>query len=145
MISTICLIITHLVGISQIKMVTVCKLVMLVKVSLNWLQKSCLLFLYESSLAILWNLVARIEQLNERERHIPPQTDTVVRFAPEYVALVLFLCNLVNMDATRFLRITAFLTVLLITINILCNLCYCEIKEPSMWVELISSYYGRGW
>ena len=75
--------------------------------------------------------MARIEQLNERERHIPPQTDTVVRFAPEYVALVLFLCNLVNMGATRFLRITAFLTVLLIIINVLCDLCCYEIKEPS--------------
>ena len=47
MISTICLIITHLVGISQIKIVTACKLVMLVKASQNRLQKSYFLFRYE--------------------------------------------------------------------------------------------------
>ena len=75
--------------------------------------------------------MACIEQLNERARHIPPQTDTVVRFVPEYVALVLFLCNLVNKGATRFLRLTAFLKVLVITINVLCDLCYNKIKESS--------------
>ena len=29
-----------------------------------------------------------------RARHIPPQTDTVVRFAPEHVVLFLCLCDL---------------------------------------------------
>ena len=29
-----------------------------------------------------------------RARHIPPQTDTVVRFAPEHVVLFLRLCDL---------------------------------------------------
>ena len=38
--------------------------------------------------------MACIEQLNERARHIPPQTDTVVRFAPEHVVLFLCLCDL---------------------------------------------------
>ncbi len=31
-----------------------------------------------------------------RARHIPPQTDTVVRFAPEHVVLFLGLCDLVS-------------------------------------------------
>ncbi len=31
-----------------------------------------------------------------RARHIPPQTDTVVRFAPEHVVLFLCLCDLCN-------------------------------------------------
>ncbi len=31
-----------------------------------------------------------------RARHIPTQTDTVVRFAPEHVVLFLYLCYLVN-------------------------------------------------
>ena len=53
--------------------------------------------------------MAFIEWLNERARHIPSQTDTVVRFAPEYVALVLRLCNSVNIGDTSFLLITAFL------------------------------------
>ena len=53
--------------------------------------------------------MASIEWSNERARHILLQTDTVVRFAPEYVALVLRLCNSVNIGATSFLLITAFL------------------------------------
>ena len=36
-----------------------------------------------------------------RARHIPTQTDTVVRFAPEHVVLFLCLCYLVNKGATK--------------------------------------------
>ena len=36
-----------------------------------------------------------------RARHIPPQTDTVVRFAPEHVVLFLCLCYLVSKGATK--------------------------------------------
>ena len=35
------------------------------------------------------------------EQHIPPETDTVVRFPPEHVARFLRLCNLGNNGATR--------------------------------------------
>ena len=35
-----------------------------------------------------------VPQSKGRARHIPPQTDTVVRFAPEHVALFLGLCDL---------------------------------------------------
>ena len=33
-----------------------------------------------------------------RARHIPPQTDTVVRFAPEHVVLFLHLWNLASKE-----------------------------------------------
>ena len=36
-----------------------------------------------------------------RARHIPTQTDTVVRFAPEHVVLFLCLCYLVSKGATK--------------------------------------------
>ena len=36
-----------------------------------------------------------------RARHIPTQTETVVRFAPEHVVLFLYLCYLVSKGATK--------------------------------------------
>ena len=36
-----------------------------------------------------------------RARHIPTQTDTVVRFAPEHIVLFLYLCYLVSKGATK--------------------------------------------
>ena len=36
-----------------------------------------------------------------RARHIPTQTATVVRFAPEHVVLFLYLCYLVSKGATK--------------------------------------------
>ena len=40
----------------------------------------------EQHLIILCNLVAYLLDCKGNEQHIPPQTDTVVRFAPEHVA-----------------------------------------------------------
>ena len=44
---------------------------------------------------------------NGRPQHIPSQTDTVVRFVQEYVAVFLRLCELVTRVATRLLHVTA--------------------------------------
>ena len=49
--------------------------------------------------------MARIKRLNERARYIPTQTDTVVRFAPEHVALVLCFQNVVKKNATIIFKI----------------------------------------
>ena len=47
-----------------------------------------------------------------RARHIPPQTDTVVRFAPEHVVLFLCLYELGSKGTPqRLLLVTAFLRV----------------------------------
>ena len=40
----------------------------------------------EQHLIILCNLVAYLLDCKGNEQHIPPQTDTVVRFVPEHVA-----------------------------------------------------------
>ena len=40
---------------------------------------------------------------NGRPQHIPSQTDTVVRFVQEHVAVFLRLCELVKKGATRLL------------------------------------------
>ena len=39
-----------------------------------------------------------VNRIKGRARHIPTQTDTVVRFASEHVALFLRLCNLVSKE-----------------------------------------------
>ena len=41
-----------------------------------------------------------------RPQHIPSQTDTVVRFVQEHVAVFLRLCELVKRSATRLLLVT---------------------------------------
>ena len=47
---------------------------------------NCYLFCYLACVGFNW--------IKGRARHIPPQTDTVVRFAPEHVVLFLRLSNL---------------------------------------------------
>ena len=50
------------------------------------------------------------EYAKGRARHIPPQTDTVVRFAPEHVVLFLHLCDLGTKGTPqRLLLVKAFL------------------------------------
>lgn len=50
----------------------------------------------KTSLVMLCNLVAFFNFAKGNEQHIPPETDTVVRFPPEHVARFLRLCNLGN-------------------------------------------------
>ena len=56
-----------------------------------------------SLLVRLCSLVAVLIEYDKkgRARHIPTQTDTVVRFAPEHVVLFLCLCYLVSKGATK--------------------------------------------
>ena len=61
----------------------------------DWgIHSSSYLFWY----AILWLVV---NYAKGRARHIPPQTDTVVRFPPEHVARFLRLCNLGNNEGHK--------------------------------------------